>query len=42
MNELHYKHNVLMRGLYNKILIMQLQLYVTNYIKTECIEIQII
>ena len=42
IRELHYKYHILMKGFYNEIFIRQTEIYVTNNVKTESIEIQII
>ena len=41
IKEFHYKYHILMNGLYNKILVMQSEVYVISKIKTEYIELQI-
>ena len=42
IRELHYKYHILMNGFYNKILVMQSEIYVISDIKTESIELQIV
>ena len=41
INDLHYKYHILMNDFYNKIFVMQSEIYVINDVKTEHIELQV-
>ena len=41
INDLHYKYHILMNGFYNKIFVMQSEVYVINDVNTEHIELQV-
>ena len=42
IKELHYKYYMLMNNFHNKIFVMQSEIYVSNNVKTENIELQVI